>query len=402
MNKRMLFLPEERKMTAIQLVAAGFLAFAALVFLLLSVLLLVSCGSAGDEAAGRAAPGSAIAFDTGGTVLSVSGGDSTVRGLTRTAPGTMTIDGTGSTVSLRDRGFGVFACHTGLHPYVSSTTRSNLMHNQLVSYEAAPVGWTYDPLVYWPRTDDDLSQYVTFFAYAPHSSAAGGCIADTSYPSEDGDPWIVYQLGGTEQAIDGGNGWQERQVDLLYDFRKDLRHDGSNADRVRFQFKHALACCGDRVTLTCDASLQQRLMDAYDPEVEIPVVLTLRRLTLDYVLTRKGRLVLNSSGQPNWQPVNSQDPLVHRLLTFTPGQVIARATSRTDVILTDFRAEGQGIFYIPILTGSEAQRVDIAAEWELSIAGQVAETGTVWTTTELSRSLTDASRNRDLRISLRL
>ena len=34
---------------------------------------------------------------------------------TRTAPGTITIDGAGGAESLREKGLGVFAAHTGLH-----------------------------------------------------------------------------------------------------------------------------------------------------------------------------------------------------------------------------------------------------------------------------------------------
>ena len=198
-------------MNVIQLVVGALVGLGIVLLVLMLCMLLTGCSNtgeyAGDSPQGRAEtdrPGSAIAFSVG---------DSTA--LTRTAQGTMTLDGSGSTVSLRDRGFGVFACHTGVHPYVSTSTTANLMYNQQVTYDGSASAWTYDPLVYWPNSDDGVPEFVTFFAYSPYSSNAKGCIADLSRPDEQGDPWILYQLGGTEDD------WQSSQVDLLYDFQKD-------------------------------------------------------------------------------------------------------------------------------------------------------------------------------------
>jgi len=116
---------------------------------------------------------------------------------TRTASNTLTINGTGTNEqSLRAKGFGVFASHTGSHPYVSSTTTCNLMWNQQIEWNSTAVRWTYDPVVYWPNTDDGASEYVTFFAYAPYSDGSSdessACIVDFSLSGETGDPWLTY------------------------------------------------------------------------------------------------------------------------------------------------------------------------------------------------------------------
>ena len=369
------------RLTAIQLIntVIGIL----LLFALGVTLLLLLAGCAGeDSATGSPADsrtGSAIAFSVG---------DSTARAATRTAQGTIDL------AALQARGFGVFASHTGVHPYVSTTTRSNLMHNQLVTYDGANGVWTYTPLVYWPNGMTGNRDYVTFFAYAPHSDLAGGCIADMSGADETGDPWILYQLGGSETD------WKSSQVDLLYDFKKDQRR-GEVTTRVDFDFKHALACVGDRITVTCDESVTERLKGVYE---DSPVLFTVSTVTIDYLLTPKGRLVLNNGTEPNWQAVESGDSKVHRTLTFTPNLVMARATSAADATTADFdTGTGHGIFYIPLESGADRQQVTVTARYTVTTGSpaSVVEEGSVTATADLS-FLSNASEGRDLSVRLRL
>ena len=315
---------------------------------------------------------------------------------TRTAANTLTIDGSGANeLSLKSEGFGVFACYTGIHPYVSTSITCNLMWNQQVTYDNTQSVWTYAPLAYWPTTDiEEEVTYATFYAYAPYSDATDpyGCIVDFSYPGETGDPWLTYQLGGTMYA-DGANGWKTKQADLLYDMQQDQQRPmPPYAHKVHFSFKHALACVGDRITVTCSDALQSKLKSLYTSS---NVTLTLNKLRLDYLLTRKGRLVLNSSIQPNWQPVESGDARVHRLLVLNPEHIIATATSASVCTLTDYAVNDQGIFYIPIEVGANAQTVTATADYTFSTG----ETGQISTTINLS-TISNAGNGRNLNLVL--
>ena len=319
---------------------------------------------------------------------------------TRTASNTLTIDGSGTNEwSLKAKGFGVFASHTGSHPYVSSTTTCNLMWNQQIEWNSTAVRWTYDPVVYWPNTDDGASEYVTFFAYAPYSDGSSdessACIVDFSLSGETGDPWLTYQLGGTT-AADGADGWKALQVDLLYDFKKDQVRPDSPSGKTTFSFRHALACMGDQITLTCSEDLQNRLKALYASTGSTSdVTLTLDRLLLDYELTSKAKLVLNGSIQPNWKPLASGEPMVHRYLEFTPAQVIATATSASSCTLTDYTISNQGIFYIPLEVGNNNQKITATVYYTVSTG----RTGFVKTTVSLS-SVVAAGNGSALRLTL--
>ena len=351
---------------------------------LLHLLLLTACTNDERPAGPDARQGSAVAF-------SVS--DDTVRATTRTAQGTTDIS------VLQTEGFGVFACYTGLYRYVSSTTTSNLMWNQQVTYDNTLDRWTYSPLAYWPSTEsggDDT--YATFFAYAPYSDgtsdAASACIVDFSLPGETGDPWLTYQLGGTMYA-DGADGWKARQVDLLYDIQRDQQRPYlPSASRVTFLFRHALACVGDRITVTCSDALQAYLKSLYSGS---DVTFTLNTLCLAYTLTQKGRLVLNGSATPNWKAVDSGDATVTRLLVFNPDQVIATVTSATDCTLTDYAVTDQGIFYIPLELDGHQQSVTTTVDYTFSTG----DSGQLQTTLSLS-SIRQAGEERDLRLVLSL
>jgi len=358
------------------------------------MLAMTGCSAANDDIQADNRSGSACTA----VVFSVSEGANS--GTTRTAQGTMTVDGAASTESLQAHGFGVFACHTGVHPYVSTSTKPDLLYNQLVTYDQDKHTWSYAPMVYWPNGDDGAAEHVTFFAYGPHSDHANGCIADMSRSDELGDPWILYQLGGTSVA-DGEDGWKANQVDLVYDFQKDKVRSVTPSTQVNFDFKHALACIGDRIIVSCDESVTNRLMDVY---TDSPVAFTVTELTIDYLLTRKGRLVLNNATQPNWQAVASEDAKVHRTLTFTPNLVMARATSGVAYTTTPFDSgAGHGIFYIPIESGSSKQQVSITAQYTITAGNpvEVVEENSVTTVIDLS-FISNASEGRNMNITLRV
>ena len=366
---------------------------AVVLFLVLLSLLFSACTDA-DLPATSHTP-LPISFAPSATTPAASAAGSPAAGSsTRTAPGTLSLDGLGSPVeqSLREKGFGVFACHTGLHPYVSTAITQNFMWNQHIAYSSAAANWDYSPVVYWPDPVEGLYPYVTFFAYAPYAAAPGSgstpvdrCIVDCTLPVESGDPWLVYQLGGTEDD------WQQHQVDLLYDFRPDCQQSATPA-RVEFAFRHALACAGDHITVTCSPALQARLQAAYSGT---PVTLSVQRIALSYTLLRKGRLHLGSTTEPRWQTIASESPTVVRHLTLTPHRVIATATSATACTLTDYTAADQGIFYIPLADSANPQWVDITVDYATS-GGTSAS---VTTRVELT-AVASASQNRDFRIIL--
>ncbi len=379
-----------RLMNVIQFIGGVMFCLLVAVTIACAILLFTGC-TAVDEAQGApAATGSAIVFS--------ARADSTTRGAaTRTAQGTITVDGTGSTVSLQEQGFGVFACHTGTHPYVSTSTTANLLHNQLVQYNAVNSVWQYNPLVYWPNGVTGDKEYVSFFAYGPHSTTAANCIVDMSRPDEVGDPWILYQLGGTSNA-DGADGWKACQVDLLYDFQRDQQRGDTPGTRVDFDFKHALACIGDRITVRCDESVTDRLKGVYE---DTPIQFTVTRIAINYQLTRKGRLVLNGSSQPNWQAVESEDAKVSRTLEFTPNLVMARATSASEATSDIFETSpGHGIFYIPIESGGSPQQVTVTISYTITADGSAEpiEEGSASSTIDLS-FICNASEGRNLNIT---
>lgn len=371
-RKRRIVFVEKKSLHVLHLIVGPIIIMVFLAIVILLAVLLSSCSSdVAQEGAVR--QGSAIAF-----------------GLSDDA--TRTAQGTTDLAALRTQGFGVFACHTGLHPYISTSTTPNLMYNQLVGYDDVNGVWTYSPLVYWPNGDDGADEYVTFFAYGPHSSSASQCIVDMSRIDEVGDPWILYQLGGTESD------WQTSQVDLVYDFRRDQVRSGVST-RVNFSFKHALASIGDRITIGCDATVEERLKGVYD---DATVSLTVTGVTVDYQLTRKGRLILNNSTQPNWQAVDSEDSKVHRLLTFTPNLVMAQATSTTESTSATFDSgTGHGIFYIPLETGSSPQQATVTIDYTVTSGAEVVDEGSASATVPLT-FVHNPSEGRDLNITFRL
>jgi len=366
--------------------------------IMIAVSLLISCSlvdedaSACDHAAGSRS-GSAIAFNVGDSTAS-----------TRTPQGTMTLDGADATTSLRDKGFGVFAAHTGIYKYASSTVTPNLMYNQQVDYDDATGVWQYSPIVYWPAGEDGNESYVSFFAYAPYSDGSADderdCITDFSLGSETGDPWLVYRLGGTEQA-DGYLGWKASQQDLVCAFSKDQTRGSGTDTRVTLDFRHALASVGDQVTLSCDYTVEDRLKALYTTS---DVKLTVSKVTLDYQLTPKGRLVLNDAGMSNWQAINSGDALVHRYLTFEPSQVMATATSRLAATTRKFTSStGNGIFYIPLENGSSRQTLTVTADYAISSDDptEIFDSGQASATADLTY-VHNASEGRNINMSFKL
>lgn len=263
--------------------------------------------------------------------------------------------------SLQAHGFGVFACHTGLYRYGDSNIRPDFMYNEKVFWSAAGNQWTYNPLKYWPNGEGDSGeypQYVSFFAYAPYSdcnvsTSEGYCIPTFSYQFEQGNPWLTYRLH-TDLS---------KQVDLLYcspliDQTKPVADDA----KVVFQFKHALACVGDQLTVRVSSAMEQKLRETVDGISKKAVEVKITSVSITYQLTEKGRLDLwTADGTPQWQTLSSESALCTRTVSFAPADYTLYSYSHAGgtAVARSWQDEGHGVFYIPIEVGGHPQTATI-------------------------------------------
>lgn len=281
-------------------------------------------------------------------------------------------------------GFGVFAINTGLHHYTDMTVTSDFMYNQHVISGDGGTTWTYDPVKYWPTgkdngTGETAPYYVSFFAYAPYSDLSGGtaasqCVTAFSEQYEQGNPWLTYRLH-TDPS---------EQVDLLYAVNMDCQRPADRS-KLSMQFRHALCCVGDEVSVSLGAAMQS----AIDTKVNGIVTQAAVRLTsvsIRYTLTEKARLVLwTADGTPNWQPINSGSTTTERTLTYSDGlpQTIY-STNGTVTTATPWRQEGDGLFVIPLETDAVPQKATITIGYDiLTTTGGGTTTDSKTTTGEL-------------------
>lgn len=255
-------------------------------------------------------------------------------------------------------GFGVFGCYTGLHGYSDSNVRPDFMYNEHVTSADGSI-WTYSPLKYWPNGEGETSSgsvtgenphYVSFMAYAPYSDtqtgASGYCIPSFSLQGEIGNPWLTYRL---HENV-------ENQVDLLYAKHSnehpilDLKKPEATNSKVLFDFNHALACVGDKVEIKCSKDMKDKLGEQVSEGTNIRMDVT--KLEIVYTLTSKARLVLWNGGEPNWQPIYSEQPTCTRTVTLVDYGDPVVAYSVKDLGITSetekHEWDGSGVFYIPI------------------------------------------------------
>jgi len=263
-------------------------------------------------------------------------------------------------------GFGVFGCYTGLHRYSDSNVRPDFMYNEHVTYNSINNVWEYTPLKYWPNGEGETSSgsvtgenphYVSFMAYAPYSdnngispdtNPAGYCIPSFSLQGEKSNPWLTYRL--IEQAH------INKQVDLLYAKHSntypilDLTKPTDPNSKVTFQFEHALACVGDKVSINCSDDMKAKLAERVSAGTNIRMDIT--KLEIVYTLTSKARLVLWNQGEANWQTILSETPTCTRTVTLVDDghPVVAYNVNETGITTETEKCEwdGSGVFYIPI------------------------------------------------------
>ena len=139
--------------------------------------------------------------------------------------------------------------------------------------------------------------------------------------------------------------------------------------KVNFKFKHALACVGDKVT----TSISEALGDLLKAEVagkptlsQIEVIL--RKVSIVYTLTQKGKLSLASS-TALWKPVMSGEFTTKRTVTVfdssTDGDPQTLATITGEVAANEYSVSDKGVFYIPLQVGNEPQQATCTIDYTI-------------------------------------
>lgn len=249
---------------------------------------------------------------------------------------------------------GVFACYTGDIQYALSSVSPDFMYNQEVTHNGG--NWTYSPVKYWPNGSPE---YISFFSYYPYISseaalAATDGIIGFSNANAQGDPWLVYKLPAGAPAT---------QTDLMYGVpRIDCQRQSVNS-KVSFQLNHALACMADEVTVQMSDALYLKMKGDLD--------ISITGLKIVYSnLTSKARLVLNSTGEPNWKEVMSGELLTSRTYTSETitGKTFSKdAGSNPEALSID---SGHGLFYIPLqIAGQPKPQAEITLSYTVTGVG---------------------------------
>jgi hypothetical protein len=148
-------------------------------------------------------------------------------------------------------------------------------------------------------------------------------------------------------------------------------------DKLSFQFRHALACIGDKITI----QLTPEMADYIDGYATI----TIKDLTITYKnLTTKGRLVLNSPSGPNWKEIISGELTTDRSFSMT--------YTTTDPVTTDpdnpYAITGKGLFYIPMqVKGTDAPYGEAVIHYTVKNNANSEYSGYAKTTFELKTDL---------------
>lgn len=344
------------------------------------------------------------------------------RGITR-APGEVNTE-----AELAKTGFGVFGCYTGKLTYENTTVSSDFMYNQLVMAaeevtsdqqpQAEPsYSWFYNPVKYWPNTQEldkgYLMEYVSFFAYAPYESepreGSKTGIIDISKNYDKGDPWVNFRLPDYPwgQGEEGDEDYIEpQQVDLMYGVKKlnetqegaiddqlfideqkpyEDKENGDPADPrtddLKFHFRHALACFGDKITI--------RLGEDVNTIVKDYATIVVTKLTITYKnLCTKGRLVLNSPNGPNWKEIISGELTTER--TFVKKDAPLPLTLSTEAQIL---SEGDGLLFIPmVVKGCEEPYAEITIDYTITLPGKDGATETKQGTATTTINLMDKAK----------
>lgn len=160
-------------------------------------------------------------------------------------------------------GIGVFAYYTEGTDYSSANGTPNFMYNQKLEYKSS--AWEYTPLKYWPNNNGDK---VSFFAYAPYSPCDNDGSATSTSDTDNitgfsantapGNPTVTFSVNNTVKsqqdllyADASQNSGDTKLIDRIKQSSVDAANIGIN-DKVKFNFKHALARIGFNVEASVD------------------------------------------------------------------------------------------------------------------------------------------------------
>ena len=269
-------------------------------------------------------------------------------------------------LSLDGYSFGVLAYNTGRYSYADSNVNPNFMYNEDVTYSAETGRWSYSPVKYWPNGEGEASlntginqEYLTFFAYAPYSdmkedNPAGYCIPTISAQTEVGNPWLVYRIHADVT----------QQVDLLYAAPLLDQVKPEVDDRVQFNFKHALACVAEKVSVSCSPAMTYYL-DEESAESGVKIQVILNTVRARYHLTERARLPLwNTGPTARWQPVLNGELTTDRTVTYGKGlEHCLYSTLPEETEGAWSTDEGVGVFYIPLDMEGDPQTVALMVDY---------------------------------------
>lgn len=308
------------------------------------------------------------------------------------------------------RGFSVFASYTGLRTYASATVSPDFMCNQQVTWDGTY--WNYAPVKYWPNgygeaTDEGTGEqqtHVSFFAYAPWSDCAQTpsdyCVYDCSQTFDQGDAWVNYRLAEQTYQLDGEgnlvldgegnkqptNDWLANQTDLLYAIPLMDEVKPAVNERLKFSFRHALGTVGDDITIRgndCTDLTDLLKKDVKDTTVRLELILN--SVSIDYILTAKGRLTLwtpldhldfgllyhgtaaeqaaeRQKVEANWSPIISENVKTKRTVGWTGLHHVLYSYDGT-TSGTAWQQTGYGVYYIPVEGDDYVQRATVTAHY---------------------------------------
>ncbi len=220
---------------------------------------------------------------------------------------------TTATLQTAGKGFGVFAQYsngtsTTDGAYANTTSPSNFMWNQHVSYDAS--AWTYSPLKYWPNETDNDSQSpaatsthadkLSFFAYAPYvaeaTSTYTGQLTGPTYsaaPTID-DSKITANGGGIEAVIandaTGNDPWVRYNVATKPAESVDLLWGVAPVGGLSYETVNPQYAAGPSATLTIAEGMP--LVDLIKPAKDQKI-----KFLFQHALARIGMTVIYAADQ---------------------------------------------------------------------------------------------------------
>lgn len=126
----------------------------------------------------------------------------------------------------------------GVTAYLEPSNIPDFMYNQEV-IKNADGSWTYSPVKYWPTMKNDLGvkdHFISFYAYAPHTSNANSLITLSGNNDEHAAPTVTISLPT------GANADLANMVDFVATAKHfEYKTNGNGvSDKVTFNLKHEM------------------------------------------------------------------------------------------------------------------------------------------------------------------